>query len=87
MRKRDRQELVMLDSENECNLNDAGVPPALDETIGNGEEIEFILKVPRTMDPQLAELLQKRFSLFVEEDIKNVYLTLRNAECRPAECK
>lgn len=77
----------MLDSDDECNLNDARVPLDLEETTGNGEEIEFILKVPRTMDPRLADLLQKRLSLFVEEDIKNVYLALRNSECHPTECK
>jgi hypothetical protein len=87
MRKKESVEGVGPNMANVCDLIEAGRPLTVDDMIRNSEEIEFILKVPRTMDPRIAELLQKRFSLFVEEDIKNVYLALRNAERHPAECK
>ena len=45
-----------------------------------GEEIEFIVKIPRTMDLRIAEEINRRHQEFVEKEIKRFTLALRDAE-------
>jgi len=48
-------------------------------------EIEYILKIPRTIDPAMAELMNERHRLFVEEEIKHFSRALSDAERLPSE--
>lgn len=49
-------------------------------------EIEYILKIPRTMDPQVAELLNERHKKFVEDEFRHFSLALRDAERLSSGC-
>jgi hypothetical protein len=49
-------------------------------------EIEYILKVPRTMDPHVAELLNERHRKFVEDEFRHFSLALKDAEHLSSEC-
>lgn len=51
------------------------------------EQIEFILKIPRSLDPKLAEEINERHRLFVEQEINRFSLALKDAERLFAECK
>lgn len=53
----------------------------------NFGEIEYILKVPRTMDPKIAELLNERHRRFVEDEFRHFSLALKDAEHLSSECK
>jgi hypothetical protein len=51
------------------------------------EQIEFILKIPRSLDPKMAEEINERHRMFVEQEINRFSLALRDAERLSAECK
>ena len=53
----------------------------------NSTNIEYILKIPRSLDHRMAEELNARHKRFVEEEIKRFSLALSNAEHLSSECK
>jgi len=51
------------------------------------DQIEFILKIPRSVDPHIAEEINRRHRIFVEQEISRFSLALRDAERLSSECK
>jgi hypothetical protein len=49
------------------------------------EDIEFILKIPRSLDLKIAEEINERHRKFVEQEISRFSLALRDAERLSAE--
>ena len=49
-------------------------------------EIEYVLKIPRTMDPKMAEIMNERHKKFVEDEFRHFFLALRDAERLSSEC-
>jgi len=45
-----------------------------------GETIEYILKIPRSIDPQVASMINERHMRFVQEETMNFYLALKHGE-------
>lgn len=56
-------------------------------TAGMDAQIEYILKIPRSLDHRMAEELNERHRMFVEEEIKRFTLALSNAEGLSSECR
>lgn len=54
---------------------------------GMDAQIEYILKIPRSLDHRMAEELNERHRMFVEEEIKRFTLALSNAEDLSSECR
>jgi len=51
------------------------------------EQIEFILKIPRSLDQKVAEEINEHHRLFVEQEITRFSLALKDAERLSSEYK
>ncbi|MDW5563877.1 MAG: hypothetical protein SA339_11685 [Methanomassiliicoccus sp.] len=59
--------------------------PSLMDQMREISAVEYVLKIPRSMDPKVAEMINLRHKQFVEEEIRHFTQALRYAEDSSAE--
>jgi len=83
-----RHEVIPRSSDARESLSGAGLEPSnpRDHELGH-PQIEYTLKIPRSIDQRMAEELNERHKRFVEEEFKRFSLALSGAERLSSECK
>jgi hypothetical protein len=61
------------------------ISPSLKDRLNEIGAVEYVLKIPRSMDPQVAEMINLRHKQFVEDEIRHFSSALKDAERLSAE--